>query len=54
MNNPDFDIERFAEKLARVGREAVLWERRKLQWILEEQASQEPHQNREAKQSNAA
>ena len=37
VNHPDFDIQRFAEKLARAGSEAVQWEKRKLQWILEEQ-----------------
>ncbi len=32
-----FDIQRFAESLEKAGREAVKWERRKLEWILEEE-----------------
>ena len=32
-----FDVKRFAESLARDGQEAVKWEIRKLQWILEEE-----------------
>lgn len=46
------DIQKFAEKLVRVGREAVKWERRKLQWILEEQAKQQ--EKAPAEQSTAA
>ena len=34
--NPDVDIQKFAEKLAKAGREAVAWEHKKLEWILEE------------------
>lgn len=35
-----FDIQKFAESLARAGREGVKWERRKLEWIREEKAKQ--------------
>ena len=37
VNHPDFDIQRFAEALERNAQEAVKWERRKLEWILEDQ-----------------
>ena len=36
MNRPDFDLEKFGENLARDVQEGVKWERRKLEWILEE------------------
>ena len=32
-----FDIKKFAESLVKAGREGVKWERRKLEWILEEE-----------------
>jgi hypothetical protein len=31
------DIQKFAEKLVKAGREGVAWERKKLEWILEQQ-----------------
>lgn len=46
------DIERFAEKLARAGREAVKWEHRKLQWMLEEREKQQ--EKAPSEQSTAA
>jgi hypothetical protein len=30
------DIKKFADKLVKAGREGVAWERKKLEWILEE------------------
>ena len=36
-----FDIKKFAESLVRDGREGVKWERKKLEWILEEAAKRE-------------
>ncbi len=36
VNDPEFDIHHFAETLAKVAREGVKWERRKLELILEE------------------
>ena len=42
-----FDIQRFAEKLARAGSEAVKWEQRKLLWILEEEREKEEVQIRQ-------
>lgn len=50
--DPNVDIQKFAEKLARAGREAVKWEHRKLQWILEEREKQQ--EKPVAEQSNAA
>jgi hypothetical protein len=41
------DIQKFAEKLVKAGREGVAWERKKLEWILEEK-------KKAAEQSNAA
>jgi hypothetical protein len=35
-----FDIQKFAESLVKAGREGVKWERRKLEWIREEKATQ--------------
>jgi hypothetical protein len=32
-----FDIRKFAENLVKAGREGVKWERRKLEWIREEE-----------------
>ena len=36
INRPDFDLQRFAESLERNAQEAVKWELRKLEWILDE------------------
>ena len=36
-----FDIKKFAESLERDCQQGVKWERRKLEWILEEKAQQE-------------
>jgi hypothetical protein len=44
VNDPNFDLERFAESLAKDGREGVKWERRKLEWILEEEKQQQEQQ----------
>jgi hypothetical protein len=30
------DIQKFAEKLVKAGREGVAWERKKLEWIVEQ------------------
>lgn len=49
--DPNVDLQKFAEKLVRVGREAVKWEHRKLQWILEEQAKR---QHKESVEQNTA
>jgi hypothetical protein len=35
-----FDIKKFAESLVRDCQEGVKWERRKLEWILEEEEKQ--------------
>ena len=35
-----FDVQRFAESLVKAGREGVKWERKKLEWILEEEKKQ--------------
>jgi hypothetical protein len=32
-----FDIKKFAESLVKAGREGVKWERKKLEWIIEEE-----------------
>lgn len=32
-----FDIQKFAENLVKAGREGVKWERKNLEWILEEE-----------------
>ncbi len=37
----NFNIKKFAESLAKAGRKGVKWERRKLEWILEEEKKQE-------------
>ena len=37
-----FDIEKFGDSIAKAAREAVKWERRKLEWILEEKKSSNP------------
>ncbi len=36
VDSDKFYIEKFANSLVRAGREAIKWERRKLDWILEE------------------
>ena len=36
-----FDIKKFAESLVKAGRESVEWERRKLEWLLEEEKKQD-------------
>jgi hypothetical protein len=41
-----FDIQKFAESLVRDGSEGIKWERKKLEWILQEQA--EEREKREA------
>ncbi len=40
IEGKDFDVRRFAEALERNAQEAVKWERRKLEWILEEESRQ--------------
>ena len=37
MLTSDTDIQKFAEKLVKAGREGVAWEKKKLQWVIEEQ-----------------
>lgn len=39
-----FDIQKFAESLVRDGREGIKWERKKLEWILEEETKQKRDQ----------
>jgi hypothetical protein len=39
--DPDVDIQKFAEKLVKAGREGVAWERKKLEWILEQKKQSE-------------
>jgi hypothetical protein len=41
MDVEKFDIETFAESLVEAGREGVKWERKKLEWILEEEKKQD-------------
>ncbi len=41
VNHPDFDIHQLAEQLANAAREGVKWERRELEWILEEKKMSE-------------
>ena len=36
-----FNIQKFAESLVEAGREGVKWERKKLEWILEEEKKQD-------------
>ena len=43
-----FDIQKFAESLVRDGREGIKWERKKLEWILEEEARQKEGESQEA------
>lgn len=40
IEGKEFDIRRFAEALEKNAQEAVKWERRKLEWILEEESRQ--------------
>jgi hypothetical protein len=37
IGSEKFDIQKFAESLVKAGREGVKWERKKLEWILEEE-----------------
>jgi hypothetical protein len=39
--DPNVDIQKFAEKLVRAGREGIAWEIKKLEWILEQKAKQD-------------
>lgn len=41
VDEEKFSIQKFAESLVKAGREGVKWERRKLEWIREEKATQE-------------
>ena len=41
IDSEKFDIEKFANSLVKAGREAVEWERRKLDWILEEKKTKQ-------------
>ena len=43
-----FDIEKFGNSIAKAAREAVKWERRKLEWILEEKGKQQSEGKKEA------
>jgi hypothetical protein len=43
-----FDIEKFGDSIAKSAREAVKWERRKLEWILEEKDKQQAEEKKEA------
>ena len=43
-----FDIKKFAESLVRDCQEGVKWERRKLEWILEEEKNQTENQSEAA------
>lgn len=45
--DPQVDIQKFAEKLVKAGREGVAWEQKKLEWILEQK-------KKEAEKSKAA
>ena len=38
IQGKEFDLRKFAEALERNAQEAVKWERRKLEWILAEEA----------------
>ncbi len=40
IGSDKFDIQKFAESLAKDGSEGVKWERKKLEWIREEKAKQ--------------
>jgi hypothetical protein len=41
IGSEKFNIQKFAESLVKAGREGVKWERRELEWILEEEKKQE-------------
>ena len=41
IGSKNFNIQKFAESLVKAGREGVKWERRKLEWILDEEKKQE-------------
>ena len=43
-----FDIKKFAESLVRDCQEGVKWERRKLEWILEEERKQAENKSQAA------
>jgi len=43
-----FDIKKFAESLVKDCQEGVKWERRKLEWILEEEKKQTEHKSEAA------
>ena len=36
VSDEKFDLEKFAKSLVESGREAIKWENRKLEWIVEE------------------
>ncbi|MBS1821528.1 MAG: hypothetical protein JST61_06085 [Acidobacteria bacterium] len=40
-----FDIQKFAESLVKDGREGVKWERKKLEWILEEEKKRDKNKS---------
>ena len=48
VNDPNFNLEKFAESLAKDGREGVKWERRKLEWILEDEKAKKEAQSEAA------
>ncbi|HEY4357671.1 MAG TPA: hypothetical protein VGN16_18100 [Acidobacteriaceae bacterium] len=39
--DPNADIRKFAEFLVKAGREGVAWERKKLEWILQQKKAAE-------------
>lgn len=39
--DPQVDIQKFAEKLVKSGREGVAWEQKKLEWLLEQKKKAE-------------
>jgi hypothetical protein len=41
IGSEKFSIQKFAESLVKAGREGVKWERKKLEWILEEEKKEE-------------
>jgi hypothetical protein len=45
VSGEKFDVQKFAESLVKAGREAVKWERKKLEWILEEEKKQSKAKN---------
>jgi hypothetical protein len=48
VHSDEFDIEKFANSLVQAGREAVKWERRKLDWILEEKKAEQKSTSKDA------